>query len=188
MKPNLISVTLCIWLAYWMIPNRILSIQQRWMEGRILFYLWISSLIFIVIFFPNLYLKQGKIILGFEIVRKTIWLKNWIFEKLKLFSSHFLTWTLDKGPLIVLFFRTKTGVKNHFITVHSNKLHWPPWRPFNAVPSSCITRIIAPSTSRLFQTLSTGSQSRTILSCVTGTLTNMSFDFIFKKNCKLIEK
>lgn len=114
--------------------------------------------------------------------------KTELCEKLKLFSSYFITWTLDKRPLIMLFFRTETGVKDHLVIVHSKMLHWSPWRPFNAVPSSSITRIIAPSASRLLQTLSTGSQARTILSCMTEALTNMLHDFIFEKNCKWMEK
>jgi hypothetical protein len=85
------------------------------------------------------------------------------------FLTHFITWTLDEGPVKVLFFGAKIGVKSHLV-VHSNKLHWAPGRPFNTVSSSCVTGIIAPTTSRLFQTLSTGSQSRTILSCMTITL------------------
>lgn len=80
------------------------------------------------------------------------------------------SWTLDKGPLIVLLFRTKTGIKKHLIIKHSNKLHWSPGRPFNAVSSSSITRIVAPATPRLFQTLATGPQSRTILGRAGGSL------------------
>lgn len=33
------------------------------------------------------------------------------------------SWTLDKGPLVVLLLRTKTGVKNHLAVVHPDKLH-----------------------------------------------------------------
>lgn len=102
----------------------------------------------------------------------TVW-KNWNY-----FHHIFITWTLDKGPLIVLFFGTKTGVKNHLVTVRSYELHGSPWRSFKAVPSSCVTRVVAPATPRLFQTLSTGSQPGTILSCATGTLTSALHDFI----------
>lgn len=36
------------------------------------------------------------------------------------------SWTLDKGPLIVLFFGAKTGVESHVAAVSSTKLHRPP--------------------------------------------------------------
>lgn len=136
--------------------------------GNNFFNLLNLSLIFIVFLINLIYNRKGKIILGV------------LKQKLKCFHHVPITWTLDKGPLIVLLFRTKTGVKSHLIIMHSNKLHWPPRRPFNAVSSSCITGIIAPSTPRLFQTLSTGSQSRAILSCMAGTLTNMLYELIFK--------
>lgn len=80
------------------------------------------------------------------------------------------SWTLDKRPLVVLLLGAQTGVKNHLAVVYPGEFHWAPRRPFDAISSSCITRVIAPATPRLFQALSTGSQSRTILRRAGGSL------------------
>lgn len=81
--------------------------------GNNFFNLLNLSLIFIVFLINLIYNRKGKIILGV------------LKQKLKCFHHVPITWTLDKGPLIVLLFRTKTGVKSHLIIMHSNKLHWP---------------------------------------------------------------
>lgn len=68
-----------------------------------------------------------------------------------------VTWTLDERPLIVLLFGAKTGVENHLTVVCSANSHWSPGGPFSAVPSPCVTGVVAPATARLLQALSTGS-------------------------------
>lgn len=73
------------------------------------------------------------------------------------------SWTLDKGPLVVLFFWTKAGVKNHLTAVRSQELHGSPGRALDAVSSSRVAGVIAPATPRLLQALPTGSQSGAIL-------------------------
>lgn len=168
----------CIWLAYLTIPNRIPSIQQSGYRGKYFFSLNFET--HLVILFLNLYYKKEKKYPGFWNWKNTLIEKLNCLKNRNCYNHTFLTWTLDKGPLIVLFFWTKAGVKNHLIAVRSHELHGSSRRSFNAVSSSCVTRIIAPATPRLFQALSTGSQSRTILSCVTGTLTNTLHDFILK--------
>lgn len=73
------------------------------------------------------------------------------------------SWTLDEGPLVVLFSGTKAGVKNHLVVVHSNKLQGSSGRPFDAVSPPRIARVVAPAAPRLLQTLSAGSQAGAIL-------------------------
>lgn len=68
-----------------------------------------------------------------------------------------VTWTLDERPLVVLLFGAKTGVENHLTVVCSANSHWSPGGPFSAVPSPCVTGVVAPATARLLQALSTGS-------------------------------
>jgi hypothetical protein len=68
-----------------------------------------------------------------------------------------VTWTLDKRPLVVLLLGAEAGVKNHVTVVDPREFHWAPGRPFDAIASSCVTRIVAPATPRLLQALSTGS-------------------------------
>lgn len=67
------------------------------------------------------------------------------------------SWTLDKRPLVVLLLGAEAGVKNHVTVVDPREFHWAPGRPFDAIASSCVTRIVAPATPRLLQALSTGS-------------------------------
>lgn len=154
--------------------------------GENIFYFWILASSCYSFFFLNLYYKKEKNIL--EIVGK-----NTLIEKPNCWKNcncfhTFLTWTLDKGPLVVLFLWTKAGVKNHLTAVRSQELHGSSGRALAAVSSSRVTGVIAPATPRLLQALPTGSQSRAILSCVTGTLTNMLHGFILKQNCKLMKK
>lgn len=119
-------------------------------------------------FFVNLYDKKGKKYfwswncLNNNLIEKQNCWKTW-----NCFHHILITWTLDKGPLVVLFFGTKAGVKNHLVVVHSNKLQGSSGRPFDAVSSPRIARVVAPATPRLLQTLSAGSQPRAILSCMT---------------------
>lgn len=66
--------------------------------------------------------------------------------------------------------------------VHPGRLHWSSGRSFQTLPFSCITGIIAPSTSRLLQTLPTGPQSRAVLSCISDSIKiTQSFGFFLNQ-------
>lgn len=67
------------------------------------------------------------------------------------------SWTLDERPLVVLLFGAQTGVEDRLAVVCSANSHWSPGGPFSAVPSPCVTGVVAPATARLLQALSTGS-------------------------------
>lgn len=73
------------------------------------------------------------------------------------------SWTLDEGPLVVLLFRTETGVKSHLAAVQAHEPHGPPRGPFDAVPSPRVAGVVAPATPRLLQALAAGPQARTVL-------------------------
>lgn len=84
-----------------------------------------------------------------------------------------ITWTLDKRPLIIFFFWAKSSIKHHFIGVHTDRLHWASRGAFQALSFASVTGIVAPSTPRLLQTLSTGPQPRAVLSFSTWNTTLM---------------
>lgn len=142
--------------------------------GKNIFYHWILILIFIVIFLYIFMTRKGKQYFWFwNCLNNNLTEKQNCWKTWNCFRRILITWTLDKGPLVVLFFGTKAGVKNHLVAVHSNKLQGSSGRPFHAVSSPRIARVVAPATPRLLQALSAGSQPGAILGCKTRAWTSM---------------
>lgn len=76
-----------------------------------------------------------------------------------------LTGTLDECPLKASILCAKTCFQNHVLTVSGGALHGSTIRALHALPSTRVTGVSAPATVGLLQTLTTGTQSRAVLSC-----------------------